>query len=112
MSESQEKERRETLDLVASVESRLATSKAQARSAEPGQDGPDAASDSPVKPEEQRKYFEYRIHELESRIQLIEYFINNGEPDKQQKDLATEEIAGWKKELEQYQEVMKQIPEE
>ncbi|MBI37974.1 MAG: hypothetical protein CMF59_00120 [Leptospiraceae bacterium] len=112
LSEEQEKSRRETLDLVSSVESRLAVNQANARNAEPGEDGPDAPSESPVKPEEQRQYFEYRIKELESRIQLIQYFIENGEPDKQQRDMAAEEIATWKKELEEFQEVMKQIPEE
>ena len=112
LTEAQEKARRETLDLVSSVETRLAANQAKARNAEPGEDGPDAPSESPVKPEEQRQYFQYRIKELESRIQLIQYFIENGEPDKQQRNMAAEEIATWKKELEEYQEVMKQIPEE
>ncbi|MCB1139752.1 MAG: hypothetical protein KDK23_13390 [Leptospiraceae bacterium] len=111
LTEQQEKDRRETLDLVSSVESRLATNKAKARSAEPGQDGPDAPEESPVTPEEQRAYFQYRIQELESRIQLIDYFITNGEPDEQQKKLAAEEIKTWQKELDEYKEVMESIPE-
>ena len=112
LTEDQEKQRRQTLDLVSSVESRLAANQAKARSAEPGEDGPDAPEEPDVTPQEQRQYFQYRIKELESRIQLIEYFINNGEPDDQQRKLAAEEIKGWQKEVEEYKEVMERIAEE
>lgn len=112
LSESQEKQKRERLDLVSSVESRIAINRAKAQNAEPGQDGPDAPSESPVSPEEQKAYFQYRIQELESRIELIQYFLENGEPDKQQRETAAEDIAKWQKELKDFQEVMEEIPEE
>ncbi|MCB1166824.1 MAG: hypothetical protein KDK37_01345 [Leptospiraceae bacterium] len=111
LTEEQEKAKRETLDTITSIESRIASSKAQAKNAKPGEEGPDAPSESPIKPEEQRAYFNYRIHEVESRIELIQYFLENGEPDADQKAQAAKDIKNWQEELQEYKDVLEKIPE-
>jgi len=110
ISDAEKSKRRETLDAIGSVESKIAASKAQAESAKPGQNGPNAPAVPSVTPEEQRLYFNYRISELQSRIQLVQYLLSNGQPDAAQRASAEKEIQGWNKELSDYQNLLKQLP--
>lgn len=107
-----EKERRlKTLDTVGDVETKLAVRRMQLeKGARPGTDGPDAPADSDISPEDQRIYFGYRIRELESRIQLVEYFLNQGNADAQQRALASDDLNAWKKELAEYKRIVEEIP--
>ncbi|TGL66073.1 hypothetical protein [Leptospira kmetyi] len=109
LSESEEKEARERLDAVTSMESRNAISRSLGKYAEPGNE-PKAPTESSVNPKEQRAYIGYKIDELESRIQLIEYTIQQGKLNPEQIGTANQDILVWKKELTDLRQVQSQIP--
>ncbi|MBW7858964.1 MAG: hypothetical protein H3C43_11880 [Leptonema sp. (in: Bacteria)] len=110
-SDSEKKRRQEVLDTVGEVETNLAVQRTRLnKEAQIGVDGP-SNSEPQVTPKQQRSYFEYRISELESRIQLIEYFLDKGSASADQKATANQDLAQWKKELEDYKKVMAEIPE-
>ncbi|MCE9599931.1 MAG: hypothetical protein K8S54_18370 [Spirochaetia bacterium] len=110
LSESQADERRKTLDTVASVETKFGNMRAAAKSAQPGQDGPAAPAQATATPQEQTVYFDYKIQELQSRIQLVEYMLSNGEPDAEQKASAQKELLQWGRDLENYKKLKASIP--
>ncbi|AYV56040.1 hypothetical protein [Leptospira kmetyi] len=109
LSESEEKEARERLDAVTSMESRNAISRSLGKYAEPGNE-PKAPTESSVNPKEQRAYIGYKIDELESRIQLIEYTIQQGKLNPEQIGTANQDLLVWKKELTDLRQVQSQIP--
>ena len=110
LSDAEAQDRRKTLDTVTAVETKFANMRAEAKKANPGQDGPPAPPNSNVAPAEQRVYFDYKIREIESRIQLVEYMLSNGSPDAAQKASAQKEMAQWSKELENYKKLKQSIP--
>lgn len=71
---------------------------------------PQTSNTPGVTPQAQRVYFDYKIRELESRIQLIEFAKQNKGLTSEQEAMAEKEIAIWKKEIEQLKEVAKTIP--
>lgn len=115
LSEEQLKERQKTLETFTALESKYASLKVKLnKNAKPGVDGPDVPEKPTINPEEQRIYFTYKIKELQSRIELIEYWLKNQSEniDSQQKELAQQDLKQWKKELEEYQKLLKEIPEQ
>lgn len=83
----------------------VATSKYAAVGVEP------QTSNTPgVTPQAQKVYFDYKIKELESRIQLIEFAKQNKAFSPEQEAMADKEVASWKKEIEQLKEVAKTVP--
>ncbi|MCG6191711.1 hypothetical protein LFX25_00440 [Leptospira sp. FAT2] len=109
LSEAEEKEARERLDTVANMESRNAIVRSLGKYAEPGNE-PKAPSESSVNPKEQLAYINYKIEELESRIQLIEYTIQQGKLNPEQIGTANQDLIVWKKELSTLRQVQSQIP--
>lgn len=109
-SQEQKDESRRTIDVVGSVESRLAAQRAQARGAAPGQEGAEAPLQPTLAPEEQQRYFSFKVRELESRIQLVEYAMEKGRLPEDQQQTAESDLARWKKELEEIRAVQAQIP--
>ncbi|PJZ56408.1 hypothetical protein [Leptospira barantonii] len=109
LSESEEKEARDRLDAVTDMESRNAISRSLGKYAEPGNE-PKAPTESSVNPKEQRAYISYKIDELESRIQLIEYTIQQGKLNPDQVGTANQDLLVWKKELTDLRQVQSQIP--
>lgn len=110
LSDTEKKKRQEILDTVGDVETSLAVQRSKLnRTAEAGVDGP-TSSEPQVTPEQQRSYFEYRISELESRIQLIEYFLDKGSASADQKTTANQDLTQWKKELADYKKIQSEIP--
>ncbi|RHX82295.1 hypothetical protein [Leptospira yasudae] len=109
LSEAEEKEARERLDTVTNMESRNAIVRSLGKYAEPGNE-PKAPSESSVNPKEQRAYINYKIEELESRIQLIEYTIQQGKLNPEQIGTANQDLIVWKKELSTLRQVQSQIP--
>lgn len=71
---------------------------------------PQTSNTPGVTPQAQKVYFDYKIKELESRIQLIEYAKENKGLSLEQESMAEKEIAAWKKEIEKLKEVAKTIP--
>lgn len=110
LTEEQRDDRQKVLDTVTSVDTRFANMRAEARSAQPGKDGPDAPAQPSVSPAEQRVYFDYKIQELQSRIQLVEYMLENGTPDAEQKASAATELKQWNAQLENYKKLKSSIP--
>lgn len=116
LSESERKARRETLDAVGAVESGLASARALARkSSAPGPggapgEGPDAPVESPVTPQEQRLFFDYKIRELESRIQIVEYTIEQNRLDADQLPEARRDLATWRAKIAEFEQVRATIP--
>ncbi|TGM08914.1 hypothetical protein EHQ76_02900 [Leptospira barantonii] len=109
LSETEEKEARDRLDAVTGMESRNAISRSLGKYAEPGNE-PKAPTESSVNPKEQRAYISYKIDELESRIQLIEYTIQQGKLNPDQVGTANQDLLVWKKELTDLRQVQSQIP--
>ncbi len=110
LSDEDRKQRQETLEAVGGMESQIAAQRGQARSAIPGQPGPGAPPQPTVTPAEQKLYFNYKISELQSRIQLIDYMLKNSTVTDEQKANADKEMATWNKELAEYQSLLKKIP--
>ncbi|MBW0433222.1 hypothetical protein [Leptospira yasudae] len=109
LSEAEEKEARDRLDTVTNMESRNAIVRSLGKYAEPGNE-PKAPSESSVNPKEQLAYINYKIEELESRIQLIEYTIQQGKLNPEQIGTANQDLIVWKKELSTLRQVQSQIP--
>ncbi|MBM9579114.1 hypothetical protein JWG45_18360 [Leptospira sp. 201903070] len=109
LTEAEEKEARDRLDSIGSVEAMNAVSRSLSKYAEPGKE-PKPPSEASVNPKEQLAYVNYKIEELESRIQLIEYTIQQGKLDPSQVGTANQDIAVWKKELADLKQVQSMIP--
>ena len=98
LSEAETKERRELLDTIGTIETSLASARIAARKDQQpgaGKEGPDAPTEVSVTPEQQKKYFSYKIRELESRIQLVQFTMEKGRLDADQLPDANKEIAEW-----------------
>ncbi|EMJ37364.1 hypothetical protein LEP1GSC079_2887 [Leptospira interrogans str. FPW1039] len=111
LTETEEKKARERLDTFTDIETKNAIIYSLAKYAEPGKAPEEPSSQPNVDPKEQRTYFQYRIEELESRIQLIEYTIQEGRLDPDQAETAYQDLGDWKKELSELKQVQNQIPD-
>lgn len=110
LTEAEKKEARERLDTVADLETKDAIARSLGKYEEPGRE-PKAPSESSVDPKEQLVYVNYKIEELESRIQLIEYTIQEERLELEQMETANQDLVVWKKELSDLKQVRKQIPD-
>ncbi|PJZ65778.1 hypothetical protein CH371_12000 [Leptospira wolffii] len=104
-----EKKAREQLDKFSSAEAKFALSRNAGRYAQPGS-VPGRPNDPNVSPEEQKAYFSYKISELESRIQLVQYAIQQGRMDASQIPQANSDISSWQKELQQLRQISESVP--
>lgn len=68
------------------------------------------ARDAGVTPEQQRNFFNYKIKELESRIQLAEFALNSNDLSADKKAAVQKELTVWKKELAELTRVQAQVP--
>ncbi|WP_061220989.1 hypothetical protein [Leptospira borgpetersenii] len=109
LTEAEEKELRERLDTFTDVESRNISVRFLEKYSEPGKE-PELSSESNVTPKEQLVYINYKIKELESRIQLIEYTIEQKKLDSDQMEIAKQDLMDWKDELSELKQVQSQIP--
>lgn len=110
ISDEQREERQKVLDTVSAVDTRFANMRAEARNAQPGQDGPAAPGQPAVSAAEQKVYFDYKIQELQSRMQLVQYMLENGNPDAEQRASAQKELQTWNAQLENYKKLKSSIP--
>ncbi|EPG81348.1 hypothetical protein [Leptospira santarosai] len=109
LTEAEEKEVREKLDTFADVESGNISVRFLEKYSEPGKE-PEFSSELNVTPKEQLVYINYKIEELESRIQLVEYTIQQKKLDADQIEIATQDLIDWKGELSELKQVQSQIP--
>ena len=113
LTEEQLQQRQKELETFTYLESKYASIKSKLnKEAQPGIDGPEAIKEINPEPEEQRTYFHYKVKELQSRIELIEYWLENegANLNSQQKELAEQDLQQWKKELNEYNKLLKEIP--
>lgn len=104
LSEEEAKARRDTLDAYTAVAAKFAAMESAAKKVKPGEE-PTAASMEGITPEQQKLYFEYKIKETQSKIDLIQYALDANGLDNDQKEEANKQIAEWTKELEQYKKM-------
>lgn len=109
MSKQEEEKALANLETFAEVDSFYARTLATAKYAEPGTE-PKIGNEPKITPASQRVFFEYKIQELESRIQLIEYAKESKALSSEQESTAVKEIGNWKKEIEKLKEVAKTVP--
>ena len=112
LTEEQLQQRQKELETFTYLESKYSAFRSKLnKEAKPGVDAPEIKEIS-IEPEEQRTYFQYKIKELQSRIELIEYWLENEGTnlDSQQKELAEQDLQQWKKELNEYNKLLKEIP--
>ena len=110
LTEAEVADRRKEMDIVSKMDSKLAVMEVNARRSEPGSAVPKAPGKADITPEEQRVYIGYKMRELESRIQLIEYSIENSGITGDKLTIARKDMSSWKKELAELQAVEKKIP--
>ncbi len=65
--------------------------------------------DKEVTKEDQKLYFDYKVRELESRIQLVEFWLSKGNIDEQQLQIAQDDLDQWNKELQNYKKILEEI---
>ncbi|EPG73242.1 hypothetical protein LEP1GSC058_3235 [Leptospira fainei serovar Hurstbridge str. BUT 6] len=109
LTQDEERKAKERLDLVTAAESQFAISRNAGKFAEPGV-SPSQVTDPQVTPQQQKAYFDYKIQELESRIQLVEYSIQQGKLDPSQIQEANQDISTWKNQLQQLRQTLDTVP--
>lgn len=123
LNEEQRQAARQQLDDTTAMAARMAAQKHADRYAQPpsvadlaqrqtgAAPSEQQARASGVTPAQQRNFFSYRIRELESRIQLVEFYLASDDLAATKKAAATKEVTVWKKELEELTRLRAQIPE-
>ncbi|MDZ4727514.1 MAG: hypothetical protein SH817_15255 [Leptospira sp.] len=106
--EAEEKAAAQTLDDFTAMDASIAADLSKNKWAEVGST-PGAEPKKPA-PEKQRAYFDFKINELQSRIQMVEYWMENNQPNANDKINAQKDISLWKKELSVLEDVRSQVP--
>ncbi|PJZ46082.1 hypothetical protein [Leptospira brenneri] len=109
MTEAEEKEHLEMLDSFTAMDASFSASIAREKwSEKPSSEEPNPSDRPSAKT--QRAYFDFKINELESRIQMVEYWIENKHPSGDVKLSAEKDLKLWKTELTALKEVRSQVP--
>jgi len=109
LTEKEAADRRILLDLVVGVDTYFSREVSRGKYAEGGKD-PVVPKEASVTPDQQKAFFDYKIREIESRIELIQYAREQKALNTDQERIADRDIANWKKELEDLQKVAKTVP--
>ena len=109
LTQEQARAARQRLDNTTAVEARQAAQSYALRYVEPGQ-APPSAPAAPADAAMQRDYFDYKIRELESRLQLINFYLANGQPSAQKRAAANKDIQQWTRELESLRQGRAMLP--
>lgn len=110
LTEAEEKDIIETLDSFTSMEAKFASYIASNKYAEPGTEAPERISEKDADPKEMAKYFEYKVRELESRIELLEYTMEKARLSSVDEANAKKDIDELKKQLVNLKEMQAQVP--
>jgi hypothetical protein len=105
--EAEEKAAAQALDDFTSVEASFASDLSKNKWADAGSSPSEPKRPAPAK---QKAYFDYKINELESRIQMIEYWMQNNMADARDKANAEKDLKLWRRELATLEEVRGQVP--
>jgi hypothetical protein len=79
------------------------------KNAEPGQAPPPAPA-KPLDVAVQRDFYDFKIRELESLLQLGNYFLSHGQPSASERAEAEKDIQEWTRELESLRQVRSTLP--
>ncbi|MCC6275925.1 MAG: hypothetical protein IT569_08710 [Leptospiraceae bacterium] len=109
LTEKEAAQARKELDVFTEVDASFASQIASNKYAEPGKEMK-VPNEPKVTPEQQATYFSYKIRELESRIQLVEFMMESSDIDQDQSAIAKKDMATWKKELETLRKIAKEVP--
>lgn len=100
---------RQRLDNTTAVATQMAVQSHAARYLQPGQEPPPAPA-APVDPAVQRDFLDYKIRELESRLQLVQFYLTNGKPSADKRAAANKDIKQWTQELESLRQARAAVP--
>ncbi|MGQ0711295.1 MAG: hypothetical protein ACT4NV_16295 [Rhodoferax sp.] len=100
---------RARLDDTTAVATRLAAQQHAQRYASPGQE-PLEPPAAPANPAQQRQYFDDKIRELESRLQLLAFYLASGQPSASKRAIAAKDMEQWNKELEALRQARAAVP--
>jgi hypothetical protein len=106
---AEEKSAIETLDAYTSIDAKFASMNAASKYANPGTEPP-APNQKDVSAKEMTQYFDYKIQEIESRIELLEYTMEKARLSSIDESTAKNDIASLKKELANLKDVKAQVP--
>ncbi|GBF48671.1 hypothetical protein LPTSP4_01710 [Leptospira ryugenii] len=105
----QEKENQVLLEDFTAVDASIAAELSRGKWSEPGSN-PSAEPSSRPTASKQKAYFDFKIHELESRIQMIEYWMEKQPSLGAEKATAERDLKLWRQELSSLQEVRNSVP--
>ncbi|EOQ87442.1 hypothetical protein LEP1GSC202_2877 [Leptospira yanagawae serovar Saopaulo str. Sao Paulo = ATCC 700523] len=109
LTENQEKEQLEMLDSFTAMDASFSASVSKEKwSDKPSAEEPNVGERP--SPKVQKAYFDFKINELESRIQMVEYWLENKKPSGDVKSSAEKDLQLWKKELASLKDVRNQVP--
>lgn len=100
---------RQRLDNTTAVAARQAAQSHAQKYVEPGQMPPPAPA-APADAAMQRDFFDYKIRELESRLQLVNFYLANGQPSADKRAAANKDIQQWTRELESLRQARATLP--
>jgi len=106
--EAEEKAAVQALDDFTAMDASIASDLSKNKWADAGST-PGAEPKRPA-PAKQKAYFDFKINELESRIQMVEYWMQNNGVNASDKANAEKDIKLWKKEIATLEEVRNQVP--
>lgn len=107
LSEKEEKEQLDLLDDFTAMDASFSSSVASSK-----WDMGNPPNEPSSKPDaaKQKRYFDYKIYELESRIQMVEYWMETKKPSAEVKQNAEKDLKLWRTELSSLKEVRSQVP--
>lgn len=109
LTEKEIQERRQYLDNYTAAESNFNRMLGLGKYSEPGKT-PSSPKEAGVTPEQQRIFFDYKIREMESRLELMEFVKEHKGLAPDQEATAEKDIKLWKKQLEELKNISKQVP--
>ncbi|MCB1142756.1 MAG: hypothetical protein H7A24_04045 [Leptospiraceae bacterium] len=102
-------ERSITLDSVTSVDTFFARQSVRDKYLPPGSD-PKIPKEPNVTPEQQKSFFAYKMREIQSRIELLEFTKERKGLSSDQIQTAEKDLDLWKKELEEMKQISATVP--
>lgn len=109
LSNEEKENTKKTNELAALYAARQAELRALEKYRAPGENPP-ARNVPPPDVAEQRAWLSYKINETRSLIEVAEYFLEKGNPDREQAELGKRDIARLRKQLQEYEDVLAQVP--
>lgn len=108
--EAEEKQIQENMEVYTFMDSKFAIDQATSKYASPNSAVPKFRSEKDVNPNDMKKYFDYKANEIQSRMEILQYTIENSKLSSQDLQTANTDLEGLKKELKNIKEARSQVP--